>query len=86
MCQYKIFNWYSIFDNNLTLNGDIYLKDECHSYVYTPDSKKMFWHKHILWFSNYHINRMNFIHHFYIDGAFVTTKDYYQLIVICITI
>ena len=44
----KIFNWYSIFDNNLALNGDIFLKDDCHPYSHTPDDKKMFWHKHVL--------------------------------------
>ena len=38
----KIFNWYSIFDNNLTNNGDMYLKDVSHTYFYTPDGKKLY--------------------------------------------
>ena len=78
----KIFNWYSIFDNNKTIDGDMYLKDVCNSYIYKSNGKDMFWHKHIIWCSNFFINRMKSTMHLYIDGTFITTKDYKQLIII----
>ena len=78
----KIFNWYSIFDNNKTIDGNMYLKDVSNSYIYMSNGKEMFWHKHIIWCSDFFINRMKTTKHLYIDGTFITTKDFKQLIII----
>lgn len=78
----KIFNWNSVFDNNTTLTGEQSLKDVSFSFLYTPDGKHLFWHKHLVWMSDFHINRIINSSHLYIDGTFITTKDYYQVLVI----
>lgn len=60
----------------------MYLKDVCNSYIYKSNGKDMFWHKHIIWCSDFFINRMKTTKHLYIDGTFITTKDFKQLIII----
>ena len=61
----------------MTINEDIYLKDEYYSYFYTPNDKNMFLHKHINCLSNFNINRMRNRHYLYRIGTFITMKDYY---------
>ena len=74
----KIFNWYSIFDNTLTIDRGNYLKDVVTSLLYTSNWKQIYWHRHILWFSNFDLNRMLNSEHLYFDGTFITTKEFYQ--------
>ena len=71
-----------IYDNIRTKDNQIFLKDVCTSYLYKSDNKNMNWHHHIIWGSNYHFNNMALSHHLYIDGTFLTTKEFYQMIII----
>ena len=52
----KIFSWYSIFDNILTEDNNPYLKDVQNKFIYNIRKDNMYWHRHILWMSNYHNN------------------------------
>ena len=78
----KIFSWFSIFDNCYIKDNTIFLKDVANSYIYNAKGDGMFWHRHILWASNFHIKRMRLSHHFYLDGTFLSTKEFYQILIL----
>jgi len=42
----------------------------------------MFCHRHILWAYNFHIKRMRLSYHFYIDRTFLSTKEFYQILIL----
>ena len=72
----KIFNWYSIFDNCYIIDTEIYLKDVVTPFLYTPNGKQMFWHRHIIWLSNFHLSRMIKSENFNFYGKFITEKNF----------
>ena len=77
----KIFIWVSIFDNCYTKDNMLYLRDVSTKLLYTTDGKNVYWHKHIIWITNYNINRIQLSPYLYIEGTFISTKDFYQLII-----
>ena len=42
----------------------------------------MYWHRHIIWISNYNIKRISNSLHFYLDATYVSTKEFYQLLIL----
>ena len=60
----------------------LYLRDVSTKLLYTTDGNNLYWHKHIIWITNYNINMIQLSPYLYIDGAFISTKDFYQLIII----
>ena len=73
---------FSIFDNQLTIGGTQLLRDYNLTMVYNKSNKSMFQHEHIIFISDYFIKKLNTAKHFYIDGTYVNSKDFKQLIVI----
>ena len=78
----KIFIWYSVLDNCKTIDGTLYLKDVSNSYIYNKKRDGMLWHRHIIWCSNFHIKRMRLSYHFYLDGTYLCTKEFYQMLIL----
>ena len=60
----------------------LYLRDVLIKLLYTCEGKNVYWHKHIIWKTYYNINRIKSSPYLYIDGTFIGTKDFYQLIII----
>ena len=80
----KIFNWISIFDNTLTQVNKYFLRDEETTLILDDDKNNYYWHKHVLLISPIFIKLLQITDHIYIDSTYITTKDFYQLlIVIC---
>ena len=50
--------------------------------AYNKSNKSLFQHEHAIFISDYFINKLNTLKHFYIDGTFVFPKGFKQLIVI----
>ncbi len=52
-------------------DNQLYLKDVSIKILYTPNGKKLYWNKHMLWITYFNINRMQISDYFYIDGTFI---------------
>ena len=50
--------------------------------IYSKSGKKLIYHEHIIFISNYFIKKLRVSEHFYIDGTFVYPSGFRQLIVI----
>ena len=70
----KLFSWYSIFDNSYTKDRTLYLKDVSNSYIYNSKGYNMYWHRHIIWVSNYNIKRIRYSLHYYLDATYASSK------------
>ena len=78
----NLFNKFSIFSNNFTKEGKIYLRDYSFKLIYNSSGKQLFKHEHIIYnYSNF-IRKLRAAEHFYIDGTFVFPHGFKQLIVI----
>lgn len=53
-----------------------YLKDVSSSYLSKPKDNGIFWHRHIICFSNFFISEISNCHCIYIDGTCMNAKDY----------
>lgn len=42
----------------------------------------MYWHRHIIWVSNYNIKRIRHSFHYYLDVTYVSTKEFYELLIL----
>ena len=80
--NYKVFNWISIFDNIYTLDDKLYLRYQYTTLLYDEKNKNNYWHKHIIWISPIFIKILQETPHLYIDATYISTKDYYQLVII----
>ena len=78
----KIFNSFSIFDIICTKDHTIYLKEVVHKYIYNSKGDAIYWHRHIIWMSNFNIKRIRFSNHYYLDGTYIATKEFYQLLIL----
>ena len=78
----KLFSWYSIFDNSYTKDRTLYLKDVSNSYIYNSKGDNMYWHRHIIWVSNYNIKRIRYSLHYYLDATYVSSKEFYELLIL----
>lgn len=78
----KILSQYSIYDNNLTNDNKEYLRDIENILLYEPDGKKLYWNSHIIWISPFFIKRIIKAPCVYIDGTYLSTQEYYQLLVL----
>ena len=70
---------YSIFDNQVTLGGNQFLRDYSITMAYNKSNKSIFQHELAIYISDYFIKKLNTSKHFYIDGTFVFPKGYKQL-------
>ena len=77
-----IFTKYYAFENNLTLNKELFLRDYSYLTLYNKSGKSQFIHEHMIFVSNYFIRKLRASKHFYIDGTFLYPKGFSQLIVI----
>lgn len=77
-----IYKWTSIFFNNSTKDEKIYLRDFQQRYVYDNKKKEFYLHRHAIFASTYHINNIIRTKHIYIDGTFITPKEFSQLLII----
>jgi uncharacterized protein with FMN-binding domain len=82
--QSKIFSWTSIYDNITTQDNKFFLRDEQTSLIFDIEKKQYYWHKHILWISPIFIKALQNAQHIYIDSTFITTKDFYQLLIVMV--
>jgi len=78
----KIFNWTTIFDNALTKDKNYFLRDERTTLIYDEESKNNYWHRHIIWVSALFIKLLQESQHIYIDATYISTKDFYQTLII----
>ena len=79
----KIFSCFSIFDNVKTFDDEMFLRDERTCYINDIyNNNKFYWHKHILWISPLYIKILQESDHLYIDCTYISTKEYYQMLVI----
>lgn len=60
----------------------LFLKDFANSCIYNAKGDAMCWHRHILLASNFHIKTMRLSYHFYLDGTFLSTKKFYQILIL----
>ena len=77
-----IFKKYSIFENNLTTNNKIFLRDYNNTYLYKANGKGLYHHEHAIFSSPFQINKMAVSPHLYIDGTFIMPNEFAQLLVI----
>ena len=78
----KIFSSFSIFDIIYTKDHTIYLKDVVHKYIYNSKGDAIYWHRHIIWMSNFNIKRIRYSNHYYLDGTYIATKEFYQILIL----
>ena len=78
----NIFTKFSVFNNKYTNNNEIFLRDYSLKTIYSKSGKKVIFHEHMIFISNYFIKKLRDSEHFYIDGTFVFPKGFKQLIVI----
>ena len=78
----NLFNKFSIFSNNKTTSGNIYLRDYTYKYIYNKTGKKLFIHEHKIFISDYFIKKLREALHFYIDCTFIYSPGFKQLLVI----
>ena len=78
----KIFSSFSIFNIIYIKDHTIYLKDAVHKYIYNSKGDAIYWHRHIIWMSNFNIKRIRFSNHYYLDGTYIATKEFYQLLIL----
>ena len=76
------FTKYSALQNPLTNDKNTFLKDYYYTYVYNKSGKTQYLHEHMIFISNYFINKMAKAEHIYIDGTFLYPPGFIQLIVI----
>ena len=77
-----IFTKFSIFDNQLTLGKQQFLRDYSMTMIYNRNNKSMFPHEHTIYISDYFIKKLYSSSHWYIDGTFIYPNSFRQLIVI----
>ena len=73
---------FSIFDNQITLRGNQFLRDYNVTMAYNKSNKSLFQHEHAIFISDYFIRKLNTSKHFYIDETCVFPKGFRQLIVL----
>ena len=78
----NLFNKYSIFMNNKTKNGNIYLRDYSFKYIYNDSGKKLIAHEHVIYISDFFIKKLRDAPHYYIDGTFIYPSGFNQLLVV----
>ena len=59
-----------------------FLREQRTTLIYDATKKEYIWVKHIIWASPLFIKILQEAEHIYIDATFITTKDYYQLLII----
>ncbi len=67
---------YSIFDNQLTIGGNQFLRDYNLIMAYNQSNKSLFQHEHAIFISDYFIKKLNRSKHFYIEGTFDFPKRF----------
>ena len=77
-----IFKKYSIFENNLTTNNKIFLRDYINTFIYKSNGNGLYHHEHAIFASPFQINKISASPHLYIDGTFVNPNEFSQLLVI----
>lgn len=79
----KIFHWISIFDNIYTKDNIYFLRDQEATLLYDDDNNKNFYrHRHVIWISPIFIKLLQETEHIYIDCTYISTKEFYQLLII----
>ena len=76
------FTKYSALENPLTNDNQNYLRDYTYTTLYNSSGKTQFIHEHMLFISNYFINKLSAAEHIYIDGTFLFPPGFTQLFVI----
>ena len=78
----NLFNKFSIFTNNKTTIGNIYLRDYTYKYIYNKTGKKLLIHEHAIFISDFFIKKLREVLHFYIVDTFIYPPGFKQLLVI----
>ena len=72
------FTKYSALQNTLTNDKNTFLKDYYYTYVYNKSGKTQYLHEHMIFISNYFINKISKAEHIYIDGTFLYPPDIFN--------
>ena len=76
------FTKYSALQSPNTLENETFLRDYSYITLYNTSGKSQFEHEHMIFISNYFINKLLEATHIYIDGTFLFPDGFKQLIVI----
>ena len=76
------FTEYSALQNPNTLENNSFLRDYSYTTLYNASGKSQFTHQHMIFISNYFINKLLEARHIYIEGTFLFPDGFNQLIVI----
>ena len=76
------FTKYSAIQNSKTLENDSFLRDYTYITLYNASGKSQFEHEHMIFISNYFVNKISASTPIYIDGTFLYPDGFKQLIVI----
>ena len=77
-----VFTKFSVFDNQLTLGKQQFLRDYFMTMIYNRNNKSMFPDDYIIYKSDYFIKKLYSSSHWYIDGTFIYPNGFRWLIVI----
>ena len=58
------------------------MRDYCNTYIYENNGKKIHNHEHIIFISDFQINKIIESPHLYFDGTFVYPKEFAQMIIV----
>ena len=78
----NLFNKSCIFEKDKTLDGNQYMRDYSLTMLYKKNNKDLFKHEHIIFVSDFFINKLIKAEHYYIDGTFIYPSEFKQLLVI----
>ena len=71
-----------VFDNNKTLDGNEFLQNQVYDILFDDKNNKQIKHMHIIFISNFFINKMRNINYIYVDGTFICPNNFSQIIII----
>ena len=77
-----LFTKYSIFKSNKTIDGQIYMREFKHTYLYNNDGNKIINHEHIIYISPFQIKKILTAPHLYFDCTFIYPKDFIRLLIV----
>ena len=78
-----IFTKFSIFSNNKTKDGELYMRDFVSTYIYKKnDSNQLIKHEHIIFISPFQIRKIISASHLYFDCTFIYPNEFSQLLII----
>ena len=78
----NIFKWPMIFDNDKTLDGNIFMKNQVYKILYDDKNDKNIKHMYINYISDFFINILRNINHIYVDGTFICPNNFAQMLIV----